>query len=48
MVGRVAGKADIITNSAQLWLELGLSLAKFKYSVETVTSLKLRELEINI
>ena len=27
--GRVAGKAEIITNSAQLGLELGLSLAKF-------------------
>ena len=26
--GRVAGKAEIITNSAQLGLELGLSLAK--------------------
>ena len=28
MGGRVAGKADNITNSAQLGLELGLSLAK--------------------
>ena len=28
MGGRVAGKAEIITNSAQLGLELGLSLAK--------------------
>ena len=27
--GRVAGKAEIITNSAQLGLELGLSLAMF-------------------
>ena len=29
MGGRVAGKAEIITNSAQLGLELGLSLAMF-------------------
>ena len=28
MGGRVAGKAEIITNLAQLGLELGLSLAK--------------------
>ena len=30
MGGRVAGKAKIITNSAQLGLGLGLSLAKFR------------------
>ena len=28
MGGRVAGKAEIITNSAKLGFELGLSLAK--------------------
>ena len=28
--GWVAGLIEIITNSAQLWLELGLSLAKHK------------------
>ena len=31
MGGWVAGKADIITNSAQLGLGLGLSLAKLLY-----------------
>ena len=33
MVGWVAGKAEIITNSAQLGLGLGLSLAKINTSL---------------
>ena len=42
MGGRVAGKAEIITNSAQLGLELGLSLAIFVFAMPQSISIILR------